>query len=129
MAKSIMIAFPNGGILPDAIAGKNSAKIEPHKPVSVPEAYGLQLINDRFAVLAQTPAKLVTKEPAISQAQSQSKLFAPATTPNKPDLVTLGKAVGVAKRALADASDDNRPTLQAEYDAAKQALEDAKAVR
>lgn len=126
MAKSITIAFPNGGILPAEIAGNNPAKIEPHKPVSVPEAYGMQLINDRFAVLVQPAAKQSDARPP-RQAQTQRASTTPAPGQEKPDLVTLGKAVGAAKTALKEATNETRPALQLAYDQALQALSDAKA--
>lgn len=113
MAKTITIAFLHGGILPAEITGKDEVKVKPHEPVSVPESYANQLINDRFAV----PAKPVTKE------KSQAKH---STTPAGTSLAELGRIVGAAKAALDSATDANRAELQAAFDEAKANLQAAK---
>lgn len=117
MAKSITIAFPHGGILPAAITGKASENVAPHVPVKVPEAYGLQLIADRFAVAA-----VEVKEPA-----AKSKRETPAAGTS--NIAALGKAFGDAKKALAEATDETRPALQAAQDEAQHALNEAKAAK
>lgn len=117
MAKSITIAFPRGGILPASITGKDPENVAPHVPVKVPEAYGLQLIADRFAVAATE-----VKEPA-----AKSKRETPAAGIN--DIAALGKSFGDAKKALAEATAETRPTLQAAHDEAQQALNEAKAAK
>ena len=48
--KEITIAFRHGGILPASIIGaKEDKRVPAHEAVSVPEAYGHHLIEDRFA--------------------------------------------------------------------------------
>lgn len=50
MAKTMKIAFPNGGIVPASVLKADADKrLGPHEPVSVPEAYGQSLVADRFA--------------------------------------------------------------------------------
>ncbi len=62
MAKKICIAFPHGGIIPASVLGeKADVKMAAMKAVEVPEAYGLHLIEDRFAVAAEMPKKEDTK--------------------------------------------------------------------
>ncbi|MBC7311693.1 MAG: hypothetical protein H5U11_04280 [Rhizobium sp.] len=62
MAKKICIAFPHGGIIPASVLGeKADVKMAARTAVEVPEAYGLHLIEDRFAVAAEMPKKEDTK--------------------------------------------------------------------
>lgn len=62
MAKKICIAFPHGGIIPASVLGEEAdVKMAAMKAVEVPEAYGLHLIEDRFAVAAEMPKKEDTK--------------------------------------------------------------------
>ncbi|MEI2386039.1 hypothetical protein [Breoghania sp. JC706] len=59
--KKIKIASARGLIIPKQIAGtEKDLRVEPHKPVSVPESYGRSLIENRFAVAygaAEKPAE------------------------------------------------------------------------
>jgi len=51
MSKKISIAFPQGGIVPGSVLGKKEDQsCAAMEAVSVPEAYGRHLIEDRFAV-------------------------------------------------------------------------------
>lgn len=51
MSKKISIAFPQGGIVPGSVLGKKEDQAcAAMEAVSVPEAYGRHLIEDRFAV-------------------------------------------------------------------------------
>ncbi|MCF7646889.1 hypothetical protein KQ944_17995 [Bacillus subtilis] len=113
MAKTITIAFLHGGILPAEVTGKDEVKVKPHEPVSVPESYGNQLINDRFAVLAKP----------IAKEKSQAKQ---STAPAGTSLAELGRLVGEAKAALDSATDENRAEMQVAFDEAKANLQAAK---
>lgn len=113
MAKTITIAFLHGGVLPAQVTGKGEVKVKPHEPVSVPESYGNQLINDRFAVLAKPVAK---EKPQTKQGPALSGV----------SLAELGRLVGEAKAALDNATDENRVALQAAFDEAKANLQAAK---
>lgn len=51
MSKKISIAFPQGGIVPGSVLGKKEDQsCAAMESISVPEAYGRHLIEDRFAV-------------------------------------------------------------------------------
>lgn len=47
--ETMLIAFPNGGILPASITGDKDKPVDPHDPVRVPRDYGEHLVHDRFA--------------------------------------------------------------------------------
>jgi len=57
MSKSMFVAFPNGGSLPEEITGGEEKHVPAHEPVRVPQAYGEHLIHDGFAYAADAPKK------------------------------------------------------------------------
>ncbi|AXS39262.1 hypothetical protein [Breoghania sp. L-A4] len=60
--KKIRISSPRGLIIPGAVLGKSAdVRVGPHEPVSVPVAYGLSLIGDRFAERAGAKPAAVEK--------------------------------------------------------------------
>lgn len=69
MAKSetMMIAFPNGGILPADITGGKERAVSAHEAVEVPRSYGQHLVDDRFAYEAK-PAR---KSKALAAAEAE----------------------------------------------------------
>ena len=64
MAKSdtMLIAFPNGGILPCEVTGGDERAVPPHEPVEVPTAYGQHLVDDRFAYKPKPASKKSSSE-------------------------------------------------------------------
>ena len=109
--KEITIAFRHGGTIPAAVIGaKDDRRVPAHEAVSVPEAYGRHLIDDRFAYEVEGGTAPTKKAP-----------------PSKKDpdaIVVAEQAVADAKAKVADAGDDlvAKADAEAELKAAEEAL-------
>lgn len=108
MAKKICIAFPHGGIIPASVLGeKADVKVAAMKAVDVPEAYGLHLIEDRFAVAAEMPkedakaGKKAAADKAAAEKVAAEKAAEDAVVAAKAKLEKAGDDM-VAKAAAED---------------------------
>ncbi len=73
--KKIAISSPRGLIIPKSVLGaEEDLKVGPHEPVSVPEAYGQSLIDDRFAEKYSASSKKAQsgKPDSVSGKKAQS---------------------------------------------------------
>lgn len=110
MAKTIKIAFAHGGTLPASVMGtKKDVPVSPHEPAAVPEGYGRQLIEDRFAYLVDEKADKARRDAVAAQQKSAA-------------IASAEQAVALAQKKVADAAGDDDATAIAE--AALQAAQD-----
>ncbi|MEP3049422.1 MAG: hypothetical protein ABJL55_16360 [Roseibium sp.] len=111
--KTLLIAFPLGGIIAAEIANKKEdVQVDPHEPVRVPVEYGESLIADKFAYEAQPKGKQ-----------------APANeTPDPEKLKKLEAAVAAAQKAVDGAkSEPSKAKAQKYLASTEKALAAAKA--
>lgn len=78
MAKSdtMMIAFPNGGILPRDVTGGKERPVSAHEAVEVPRAYGQHLVEDHFAYEAKPARKSKAEVAAAAECTKLEKQLA-----------------------------------------------------
>lgn len=96
--KSITISFPQGGIIPKDVLGKEEdLHVEAHKAVSVPERYGRHLIDDRFAVEAEP--EVVSKEDKAAE----KKAAAAKKAEEEKAAAELAAAIAAAETDVQDA--------------------------
>lgn len=119
MSKKISIAFPQGGIVPGSVLGKKEDQAcAAMEAVSVPEAYGRHLIEDRFAVEVADSGKEAKKaKAAAGKGGKDSDTSPPEDTP---EVVAAKSAIVEAEQLVAAAGTD--PVAKAE---AESMLKDA----
>ncbi len=108
--KEITIAFRNGGTIPAAVLKtQKDVRVPAHEPISVPEAYGRHLIEDRFAYEADAKLQPLKKGSPAKASEA--------------DLTEAETAVVDARAAVEAAGDDL--VAKADAEANLKAAEDA----
>lgn len=113
MSKRISIAFPQGGIVPGSVLGKKEDQAcVAMEPVSVPEAYGRHLIEDRFAVEVTDAGK--GKKKAEAGAGKGEKTGDPAPPKDTPEITAAKAAIVEAEQLVAESGTDAATKAEAE---------------
>ncbi len=102
--KNIWISFPQGGIIPKAVIGKDEdLHVEAHKAVSVPERYGRHLIEDRFAVEAEPQPVTKDDKAADKKAAAEKKAAEEKAAAEKKAAEELAAAIAAAEKDVDEA--------------------------
>lgn len=102
--ETMLIAFPNGGILPADITGGAERRVGPHEAVEVPFAYGDHLVNDRFAYEAKPPRKSAARAKLEKRIAELQAGLDRATKPE--DKAKLEGEIAKARAALVELASD-----------------------
>lgn len=113
MSKNISVAFPQGGIVPGSVLGKKEDQAcAAMEAVSVPEAYGRHLIEDRFAVEVTDGDKGKKKPKAGTGKTGKDSDTSPSQ--DSPEVVAAKSAIVEAEQLVAAAGSDPVATAEAE---------------
>ena len=113
MSKKISIAFPQGGIVPGSVLGKKEDQTcAAMEPVSVPEAYGRHLIEDRFAVEVTDAGK--TKKKAEAGSGKGGKTGDPNPPQDSPEIAAAKASIDEAEQLVAASGTDAAAKAEAE---------------
>ena len=113
MSKKISIAFPQGGIVPGAVLGKKDDQAcGAMEPVSVPEAYGRHLIEDRFAVEVTDAVKAKKKTETGGSKSESAGVGKPH--PETPEIAAAKAAISEAEQLVLSSEGDGPATAEAE---------------
>lgn len=120
--KSMTIAFPAGGKIPAGVLNqKTDLTVDPHKPVKVPDSYGRQMVENRFAYEPDAKSKKEREAEATAEKRAEEARVEQERADERERLV---KAVADSEAALKIAPEgEARVAAEKDHEGAKAALE------